>query len=221
MSKRFLLVLAAFTVAFIGLIMFNKRDAGAPAPAGEPTKHTYSEGSTGVNVTEYGDFECPACYRYFPIFKQLKEKYKDQVTFQFRHFPIVSAHPNAMAAHRAAEAAGKQGKFWEMHDLLYSNAYQLTANGQTVPINWVATTSPGSIFESYARDIGLDIDKFKQDLSDPSTQSSIQADIKSGQNSGVTGTPTFFINGQKIESPSSLEAFEQLIQEAIKEKTTS
>lgn len=220
MSKRFILVLAAFTAVFIGLIMLNKRDAGAPAPAAEVTNHTYGEGSSGVTVLEYGDFECSACFRYFPIFRQLKEKYKDQVTFQFRHFPIVGSHPNAMAAHRAAEAAAQQGKFWEMHDLLYSNAYQSTADGRVVPVNWVATTSPGSFFDSYAQDLGLDMDKFKQDLANSVTQASIQADMKAGQEAGVSGTPTFFINGQKIETPNSIEAFDQLIQDAIREKTT-
>ena len=76
------------------------------------------ESKSGVTLIEYGDFQCPACQQYYPIFKQIKEKYKDQITVQFRHFPIVSAHQNAMVAHRAAEAASNQGKFWEMHDLL-------------------------------------------------------------------------------------------------------
>lgn len=210
MSKRFLLVLAVFAAIFVGLVLINKQDAGAPTTEGQMTNHTYGEGSSGVTVIEYGDFECDACYRYYPIFKQLKEKHQDRVTFQFRHFPIVSAHPNAMAAHRAAEAAGRQGKFWEMHDLLYER--QKT---------WTGSNSAAKQFEDYATELGLDIEKFKTDTSSTSAGADVQADFKAGEAAGVQGTPTFFIDGKKIETPNSIEAFEQLIEDAVKQKTTS
>lgn len=215
--------MAACVALFIGLILFNKKDAGAPSGngGGQVTNHIFSEGSTGVNVTEYGDFECTACWRYYPIFKQLKEKYKGRVTFQFRHFPIISNHPKAMAAHRAAEAAGRQGKFWEMHDLLYENAYQMGSDGRPIPIGWVASTNPNSFFESYAQQLGLDLERFKSDSASGTTSDSIQADMNAGENAGATGTPTFLIDNKKIETPNSLEEFEKLIEEAIKAKSTS
>lgn len=210
MSKRFLLVLAAIAALFVGLILINKQDAGAPTTEGKVTNHTYGQGSTGVVVLEYGDFQCPSCYQYYPIFKQLKDKYQDQVTFQFRHFPIVSAHPHAMAAHRAAEAAAKQNKFWEMHDLLYERQQ-----------SWSTTNSAAAIFEGYAAELGLNIEQYKNDASSSSTGADVQADFKAGEAAGVQGTPTFFIDGKKIETPRTIEAFEQLILDAIKQKATS
>lgn len=210
MSKRFLLIMAACVAIFTGLLLINKKDAGAPTAVGQVTNHTYGEGKSGVTVTEYGDFQCPACFNYYPIFKQLKEKYKDQVTFQFRHFPIISAHQNAMAAHRAAEAAGRQSKFWEMHDLLYER--QKT---------WETSTNASGVFEDYAMELGLNVDQFKTDVASESANDDVQADFQAGEDAGVVGTPTFFIDGKLIETPNSLEAFEQLIDTAIQEKTTS
>lgn len=210
MSKRFLLIMAVCVAIFAGLIFIGKKDAGAPSATGRLTNHTFTQGSTGVVVIEYGDFECDGCFRYYPLFKQLKSKYSDRVTFQYRHFPIVGAHPKAMAAHRAAEAASKQNKFWEMHDLLYERQK-----------SWTGNDSAAQIFEGYAGELGLDIEKFKSDVNDPQTNADVLADFEAGKAAGVDGTPTFFIDGQLIETPNSLEAFEELINNAIKQKTTS
>lgn len=201
--------MAACAAIFVGLIYMNKQEAAAPTSTAKPTNHTFGEGKSGVTVIEYGDFECPACYNYFPVFAQLKEKYQEQVTFQFRHFPIVSSHPNAMVAHRAAEAAARQGKFWEMHDLLYER--------QQI---WKSSKSPIQIFEGYAQELGLDIEKYKSDAASTAVYESIQADINAGKSVDVPGTPGFVINGKLIETPKSMEAFEALIEEAIKEKST-
>ena len=223
MSKRFLLVMAVFVAIFIGLLFINKKDAGAPSgdSGGQVTNHIYSQGSSGVTVLEYGDFECTACFSYYPVFKQLKEKYKDQVTFQYRHFPIISSHPKAMAAHRAAEAAGRQGKFWEMHDLLYEHAYQMGSDGRPIPIDWVASTNPNTFFESYAGQLGLNVEQFKSDSNSSAVSASIQADMEAGEEAGATGTPTFLIDNKRIDTPNSLEAFEKLIEESIKAKSSA
>ncbi len=207
MSKRFLLIFGVMVAVFAGLLLF-KNDASAPTADGQLTNHTYGEGQSGVTVIEYGDFQCPACFSYFPLVSQIKEKYKDQITFQFRHFPIVSAHRNAMAAHRAAEAASRQDKFWEMHDLLYAN--QKT---------WEASNNAAQVFEGYATQIGLVMDQYKQDVVDASTGANIDADQKQGEKDGVQGTPTFFIDGKKYETENirSVEDFEKLIDEAIKQ----
>jgi len=201
--------MAACIAVFGSLLFINKRHAVAP-PTGEVTNHIYGEAKSGVTVTEYGDFQCPACFAYFPVFRQLKEKYKDQVAFQYRNFPIIGAHKNAMAAHRAAEAASRQGKFWEMHDMLY-----------TTQKSWEASTTASQIFEGYAKDLGLDIERFKQDVASDSVAANIQADSTAGKDAGVQGTPTFFIDGKHIDTPNSIEAFEALIDAAIKAKSTS
>jgi protein-disulfide isomerase len=210
MNKRFLVILVAVIAVFAGLVVINKKDTTAPSGngGGQVTNHTFGSGSTGVNVTEYGDFQCPACATYYPIFAQLKEQYKDRVTFQFRHFPLISSHQNAMAASRAAEAASLQDKFWEMHNLLYERQDA-----------WESSNNAAGIFEGYATELGLDLAKFKTDVSSNSTNASIQADFKAGQDLGVSGTPSFAINGKLIDSPNSFEAFKEAIDNAIKEKT--
>src|SRR5690606_17044329 len=115
--------------------------------------HVRNSRELKVSLIEYGDFQCPSCASFYPIVRQLKETYNEQVSFVFRHFPLISMHPNAFAASRAAEAAGNQGKFWEMHDKLFetqSSWGQVSVNQQ-------------SLFEQYAQELGLDMEKFKTD----------------------------------------------------------
>lgn len=210
MNKQFLTIMAVIVITFVGLLVFNKKDTPTQTNNDQTTNHQYGEGGSGVTVIEYGDFQCPACQTYYSVFKQLKVKYNDKVTFQFRHFPIVSAHQNAMAAHRAAEAASNQGKFWEMHDLLYENQK-----------SWETSNSAIKIFEDYAMSLSLDMDRFRHDVASEAVNAKINADLEAGKSMGVGGTPSFVIDGKLIENPESLEAFEQLIEEAIKAKSTS
>ena len=210
MNNRFVLVLAACVVVFFGLLVFNKKDAGAPTANVQPTNHVEGKGTTGVTLVEYGDFECPGCGRFYPIVKQVKEKYGDQITFQFRNFPLTQIHKNAMAAHRAAEAAEKQGKFWEMHDMLYQNQSSWAGS---------VTSNPNPIFEGYAQQLGLDIDKFKSDSASSAVNDIIQADIRAGQDLRITSTPTFILDGTKLEDArDTLEYFTAKIDAAIAAK---
>ena len=205
MSKRFLAILAACFVIFAGLLIINKKDNPTETSTeATVTNHTFGEGNTGVTLIEYGDFQCPACFSYFPLVTQLREEYKDRVTFQFRHFPLVQSHQNAMAAHRAAEAAGLQGKFWEMHDLLFQNQKA-----------WEASNNAAQFFEDYATQLELDIEKFKSDVASSGVNASVQADFKSGQDLGVSSTPSFILDGKLIENPTSIEAFKKVIDDAI------
>ena len=154
-------------------------------------------------MVEYGDFQWPACANYFPLIKQVEEKYADKVSFQFRHFPLIQIHPNAMAASRAAEAAGNQGKFFEMHDMLYENQ----------------DSNPTSVFENYASQLGLDMSKYQTDVGSQETNAVINADLKAGQAAGVNSTPTFYLDGKKIESnPQTADEFYKLIDEALAAK---
>lgn len=210
MSKRFLLILAAIVVIFGGLLVINKRDADAPtdgASTAELSQHKTAEGSTGVTLIEYGDFQCSACAQYHPILQQLKEQYKGQVTFQFRHFPLTEIHQNALISSRAAEAASMQDKFWEMHDMLFENQKA-----------WESSTNPTPIFEQYAETIGLDMEKFREDIKSPQTNDVIQADRAEAKKQNYQSTPTFILDGQKIDNPQSLEEFVKLIDDAIAAK---
>lgn len=167
--------------------------------------------SKGVVLVEYGDFQCPACGAYFPIVKEVVEKYKNDIQFQFRNFPLQQIHPNARAAARTAEAAGKQNKYWEMHDLLYEQ--QKT---------WEQSTAVNTIFEGYAKQLGLDVAKFKTDFASSAVNETINADLAEGQRLGVNSTPTFFLQGKKIEdSPRDVEGFSKLIDQAIKDASAN
>jgi len=177
----------------------------------QPTNHVKGSGSSDIVLAEYGDFQCPACGQYYPLVKQVYEKYKDQVKIQFRHFPLVQIHKNAFVSSRAAEAASNQDKFWEMHDLLYENQ-------QT----WSEANNPNTIFDGYAKQLGLDVTRFQQDMASQATNDKINADIAEGKNLGANSTPTFVINGKKLEeNPNNFEAFVQLIDDAIKAKQAS
>jgi protein-disulfide isomerase len=210
MDKRFLIIMGIIAVAFIGIFFFgsSKNDTQNTGSTGTVSNHTFGNNSKNVELLVYGDFECSACGQFYPIEKQVTETYKDQIAFVFRHFPIDSIHPNARAASRAAEAAGVQGKFFEMHDLLYETQLQ-----------WVSqvTTNPQPIFESYAQQLNLDIEKFKVDYAAENTNSTINADKQEGNDKGVTGTPTYYLNGVKLNNGeiSSVEAFSKKIDEAI------
>lgn len=210
MSNRFFSILLIVIALIGGTIFFTKsKNNTTPSVSNtSPTNLTTGKGTTGVTLVEYGDFQCPVCGSFFPIVQQVKEKYGDQITFQFRNFPLSEIHPNAVIAARAALAADKQGKFWEFHDLLYTN--------QTT---WSSSKTPETVFESYAEELRLDITKFKADLASPETNAAVQADRAEAQRLGFTGTPTFVLDGKKLDpNPSTLEAFSAKIDEAIKSK---
>lgn len=213
-----MLILAIIIVGFAGLLFINKKDNSNGGNSGNSngndnqsllSEHKTEEGSTGVTVTEYGDFECPSCGQYHPILQQLKEEYAGQVTFQFRHYPLMEIHQNALVASRAAEAAAMQGKFWEMHDMLFENQQA-----------WSQHSSPTSIFEGYAEQIGLDKEKFLEDLRSEQTNAIVQADREEARRRGYQSTPTFEINGERIENPSSAEEFSAKIDEAIEQSNS-
>jgi protein-disulfide isomerase len=209
MNKRFTIILAMLIVVFAGLLLLNKREANAPENGSDakaqPTNHKVGAGTTGVTLTEYGDFQCPACAEYYPLVKQIKQLYGDKITFQFRHFPIQSNHPYALLAARAAEAAGMQGKFFEMHDLLYEN--------QTT---WSPSSNPTEYFDGYAKQLGLNVKKFKEDMRADSTNRTVQADLAEATRKKFDSTPTFEINGKKIQTPRDVAGFQKLIDEALK-----
>lgn len=213
MSNRFAIIIVALIIIFGGIFFINKNKADAPnasSNAAQVSKHI-KEGSSGVTLTEYADFQCPGCGAYYPIVKQVMDKYAGKVTFQFVNFPLVQIHQHAMAAHRAAEAANKQGKFWEMYDLLYAN--------QTA---WSSSSNTSTIFEGYASQLGLNKDQFKQDSASSAVNDVINADLAAGRKLNVNATPTFFLNGQKLDQPpQDLDGFTKLLDDAIAAKTKS
>ncbi len=158
-----------------------------------------------VTVVEYLDFECEACGAYYPVVKRLSEEFKNEVRFVNRYFPL-PGHKNSQTSARAVEAAGKQGKYWEMHDIVFENQN-----------SWGEKQAPTpTVFEGYAEKLGLDMTKFKTDVASEEVKNRIERDKNSGEKLGIQGTPTFFLNGEKIQNPRGYEDFKILIEAAIK-----
>ena len=170
------------------------------------SKEEWIKGSADakINLVEYSDFQCPACSAYHPMLEQLSSDFGDRLAFVYRHFPLKRIHPNAEMAARAAEAAGKQGKFWEMHDMIFDNQS-----------NWSGMPSAKSAFVGYAESLGLDKKKFEDDIDSGEVKKSVDDDLASGEDSSVSATPSFYLNGKKITNPQSLDEFRQLITDAL------
>jgi protein-disulfide isomerase len=157
-----------------------------------------------VVLVEYADFQCPACVRYSAIVKQLSSEYGERVGFVFRHFPLGSIHQNAELAAKAAESAGLQGKFWEMHDLLFEQQDE-----------WSSASDFKGMLENYSRELGLDVDRFMQDLELSSISAKVDNHYREAISLKINSTPTFFLDGRKLESIRSYEQFRSVIEEAL------
>ena len=168
----------------------NNSIVAASEQNGNIADHTTGSESNKILLVEYGDYQCPGCEGAYPNVKTLMEEYGTDVTLVFRNFPLTSIHPNARAAAAVAEAAGLQGKFWEMHDKLY---------GSQSDWDSLDTTKRSDIFNSYASDLGLDVEKFKADITDKPVTQKINFDVALGKSAKVTGTPTFFLNGEQLD----------------------
>ncbi len=194
-----------------GMVYMVTRPVADPIVDGTPITITgvaasdHSKGSDKPKLTliEYSDFQCPACAVYYPVVKQLAEEFKSDVLFVYRNFPLPQ-HANAFPAARAAEAAGKQGKFWEMHDKLFETQ-----------IAWENSVRPYGTFSRYATELGLNLDQFEADYDSSAVKNKIDADIKSGQSAGVNGTPSFYLNGVKINNPRSYDDFKLTLINAL------
>lgn len=174
------------------------------ASAVSPTDQVKGNAESKVILVEYGDFQCPACGAYYPMLKELSKNFGDKIQFVYRQFPLPS-HKNARPAAYASEAAELQGKFWEMHDLIFENQKL-----------WSEKSDASENFLDYAKTIGLDIEKFQNDLNSNDVKEKAENDYQSGIESGVTYTPSFFLNGEKIQNPKNYDEFRSLIEEAVK-----
>jgi protein-disulfide isomerase len=168
---------------------YQVNTSGAPAKGDPDAK---------LAVVEFSDFQCPFCSRVTPTLKQIEEEYGDRVRIVFKHLPL-SIHPKAPAAHAAAEAAHRQGRFWEMHDRIFADQQGM---------------SPEKYVE-YARELGLDVDRFQQDLASAEVKQRIDADTSEASQLGVTGTPAFFVNGRFLSGAQPFSAFKALIDEEL------
>jgi protein-disulfide isomerase len=205
--------IAGVRAALTGIQSSLRAAAPAPEPAraerpdpnrrysvnikGSPAK---GPASAKVTLVEFSDFQCPFCSRVTPTMAQIEKEYGDQVRIVFKHLPL-QMHSKAKAAHAAAEAAHRQGKFWEMHDAIFANQREM---------------SPEKYVE-YAAEIGLDVGQFKRDVVAADVQRKVDADAKEAAALGVTGTPGFFINGKFLRGARPFEAFKEAIDAELKQ----
>lgn len=166
----------------------------ASAQSGDIADHTLGRADSKVVLIEYGDYQCPSCQTAAPNVKELTDEYSESIVFVFRNFPLSSIHPNARAASAAAEAAGIQGKFWEMHDLLYENHEAWETQDATQRTN---------TFKLYAESLGLDVARFEADIAGKRVTDKIGFDQALGKKQSVDATPTFILNGEKLDSDTS------------------
>ena len=158
--------------------------------------HIEGKKDAPVELVEYGDYQCPYCGEAYPIIKNIQKELGDRLKFIFRNFPLKKIHTDALKAAIASEAAGLQGKYWEMHDLLFENQKRL---------------NPHSLL-LYANELNLKMDQFKTDLGDPGLEKKVMDDFYSGLRSGVIATPTFFINGEKYNDDWRSKRFLEFLQ---------
>jgi protein-disulfide isomerase len=162
--------------------------------------HIRGKENAPVTLLEYGDFECPFCMRAYPILKEVEGLEGDRLKVVFRNFPLSEVHSHALKAAYAAEAAGKQGKFWQMHDLLFENQERLEDEDLL----------------GYAKILDLDLSLFEKAMTSELTAKKVNEDFLSGAESGVNGTPTFYINGIRFDGPSEVDSLREAIERADK-----
>jgi protein-disulfide isomerase len=156
-----------------------------------------------ITLVEYGDYQCPTCGLYHPIITELLSRYQGKLKLEYHHFPLISIHPNALPAALAAEAAGEQGKFWEMHDLLYERQQE-----------WSPNPNAETLFLQLAIQLGLDSNRFMQSMRAPATRDRVLADVTKGS-SIVQGTPTFILNGELLSDLPGLQGLVDRIERIL------
>lgn len=230
MSKlRWIIFTAVIVLVLGGLIVYSRISnpaidvstidthsvIAASSQNGNIADHVYNNTQSEVILIEYGDYQCPGCGSAHPNIKTLLDEYGDKISFVYRNFPLTSMHPNARAAAASAEAAGLQGKYWEMHDMLFENQS-----------DWenLSTSQRTEQFKSYASSLGIDATQFEADLASSAVSRKISFDQAVAAKDDVSATPTFLLNGEKLPNEAAsgitsgdLTAIRQLLDAALNE----
>lgn len=223
MGTKGWIIFGAVAVAVLGGMIFfsnqNKLDVSsydanniiaAVEDNGMIGDNVFGNKDSKVVLIEYGDFQCPGCGSAHPRIKALTEKYEDDIAFVYRNLPLTSAHPNARVAAASAQAAGLQGKYWEMHNILFEN--QEAWSG-------ASTSDRNNIFRGYAERIGLDLAKFDTDVASTEVAKKINFDLALAKKVEASSTPSFFLNGKAVEQDvwESDEKLEEFILSKLRE----
>lgn len=211
-ARNRLLMWALFAVAAAGVIWLfmqlskkpdNVTGENLPVDAVSELDHSKGNDQASLVLIEYSDFQCPACGNAYPMVKQLMEEKGNDVHFVYRHFPLKSIHPNAQAAAWAAEAASRQGKFWEMHNMLFDTQD-----------TWSQDRRARDRFVEYAKQLGLNEDQFVRDMDSDDVHNAVENSYQSGIRAQVNATPTFFLNGKKLSPPKTYDDLKKAVEDA-------
>lgn len=198
-------IVGAAIVGIVVLVIISKGGTATSNTLAPVTTEDHVAGATTAPavLVEYSDYQCPACGSYYSVVKNLQKKYGDRLALVYRNFPLTTLHQYAQLGAQAAEASGMQGKYWEMHDLLFENqaTWSKSANANDVKKS----------FSDYANQLKLDVTKFNSDLTSSAVANRVDRDVQSGNAMSISGTPTFFLNGKKLTNPGSEDAFSAII----------
>lgn len=197
--------LATLLLTIVGIFLLTSSSPSTPKVEDPGTlirdfNHKVATESAQMTLVEFGDFQCPACAGVYPIIEKIRSDYGSRLNFVYRHFPL-SQHRYAKKAAYAAEAAGKDNKFWEMYQKLFQNQKE-----------WSDSSNPDELFSKYAGELGLDTAVFMTNLNSGEFSNQITTDIQDGNILGVDSTPTFFINGKKYDGNFSYEGFKKALE---------
>ncbi|MCA9354519.1 MAG: thioredoxin domain-containing protein [Candidatus Kaiserbacteria bacterium] len=188
MKNPWVAVGVVVVLLIIGSVFLSNQSAQESNESITITDHVKGNPEASVMLTEYSDFQCPACSSFQPVVESVLEQYGDQIRFEYRHFPLITIHPHALRAAIAAEAAGQQGKFFEFHDLLFQNQQE-----------WSTVAVPTTFFVKYAEELELDIEQFRSQLNSSLLEERVRSQFDEARELGLTGTPSFLLNGQKMK----------------------
>jgi protein-disulfide isomerase len=195
MKNPWVIVGVLAVVLFGGAIWYSNSASEESNVGVEVKQHVKGNPEATVTLLEYSDFQCPACAAFQPVVAEIMATYGDKLKFEYHHYPL-PIHKFSQQAAVAAEAAGQQGKFFEMHDKLFLNQQE-----------WSTSATPQVFFVKYATDLGLDVDLFKKHLASSALRDVVRGDLNKAKELGLTGTPTFYLNGEKME----IKTFEDFI----------
>lgn len=205
-------VVLVVAISIVGLIKLagssgSSSSSGINVPPISKNDITRGDSKSKITLIEYSDFQCPACAAYHPLVKQLWSEFGDKIYFTYRFFPLTNIHKNAVISAQAAYAAKLQGKFWEMHDMLFET--------QT---SWAESGSAADTFTAYAKKLNLDVNKFQKDMNSDEAKNYVANSQNQASSIGINSTPTFFINGQQITNPRNYNDFKKIIQDELNKK---
>lgn len=195
MKNPWVIVGLVTVILFGGAIWYSSSATEKNNEGVEVADHVKGNPNATVTLVEYSDFQCPACASFQPVMEEIMKQYGDKLRFEYKHYPL-PIHQYAQQAAIAAEAAGQQGKFFEFHDLLFKNQQE-----------WAQSVAPASFFVKYAEELGLDTETFRRHQKSSVLRDDVRADLAEARELGLTSTPTFFLNGEKME----METFEDFI----------